>query len=251
MAMKILLRWKQTALHNKALVLTSVLVAVGTLFYTGAAIFQYNLMKQTAKEQYSLMEQTAKENSEQTDKLIAEAKSIASAAKENLEQSKQAIDASIEISRRDQRAWVGITEIIPPWRDPANNPLYIKEGSNFGASVTIINSGKTPALNIRSKIRLMAFPRNHKFAPDYGNVQGQSVGVLQPQGKFKATSLPSYQPVNASDITSLKNSAMILYLYGEIQYEDIFKISHRTTYCSFLAQTLDSFVVNSTYNDAN
>ena len=68
--MKILQRWKQTALHNKALVVTSILVAIGTLFYTGAAIFQYCLMKQSAIEQLNLMKQTAKENSEQIDKQI-------------------------------------------------------------------------------------------------------------------------------------------------------------------------------------
>ena len=238
--MQVFQRWKQTALHNKALVLTGVLVAVGTLAYTGAAVFQYCLMKQTAKE-----------NSDQTDKIIAEAKSMATAAKEGLEQSKRALDASIEISRRDQRAWVGMTEVTPEWRDAEGKPLFIKEGARYHVGVTIVNSGRTPALKVRSRMRLMSFPDN-KFVADYQNVNERvSIGVLPPQGKFTLTSLPSYRIINASDITSLKNGSVILYLYGEIEYEDIFRIPHRTTYCSFLAPTLDNFLVHSTYNDAN
>ncbi len=115
--MRIFQRWKQTALHNKALVLTGVIVAVGTLVYTGAAVFQYCLMKQAAKE-----------NSDQIDKIISEAKSIAKTAKDGLVQSKRALDASIEISRSDQRAWVGMTEILPQWMDSSNKPIVLKEG---------------------------------------------------------------------------------------------------------------------------
>lgn len=249
--MRVFQRWKQTALHNKALVLTGVIVAVGTLVYTGAAVFQYCLMQQTAKEQYNLMKQTAKENSDQTDKIIAEAKSIATAARDSLEQSKRALDASIEVSRSDQRAWVGMTEVAPEWRDADGKPLFIKEGAHYHVGVTIVNSGRTPALKVRSKMRLWSFPANNKFVPDYGNVTAQSVGVLPPQGKFIITSLPSLKIINTSDIASLKNGSQILYLYGQIEYEDIFGIQHRTTYCSTLAPTLDSFLVHSTYNDAN
>jgi hypothetical protein len=45
--MTLLQRWRQTALHNKALVITSVLVAFGTVFYAGAAAFQIWLMKES------------------------------------------------------------------------------------------------------------------------------------------------------------------------------------------------------------
>ena len=47
--MKLWQRWRQTAIHNKALVLTSVLVAFGTLFYAGVAVFQVWLMVENGK----------------------------------------------------------------------------------------------------------------------------------------------------------------------------------------------------------
>jgi hypothetical protein len=46
--MTLIQRWKQTAIHNKALVWTSILVAFGTLFYAAAAGFQLWLMQTSA-----------------------------------------------------------------------------------------------------------------------------------------------------------------------------------------------------------
>jgi|SRR5882762_5327314 len=63
-------RWKQTALHNKALVLTGVIVALGTLFGTGAAIFQAYMMRENDRE-----------TTEQINKLIQAANVQAGAAR--------------------------------------------------------------------------------------------------------------------------------------------------------------------------
>lgn len=192
-------------------------------------------------------------------KIISEAKSIATAAKDGLVQSKRALDASIEISRSDQRAWVGMTEILPQWVDSSNKPMFLKEGSYYQVGVTIVNSGKTPALNVKPKIRLLPFSSEDKFYPDFGDlkeqsdgvIEGQTVGVIQPQGALKLISAPSYKKVRSSDLESLKNGSLVLFLYGEIQYEDIFGVAHQTTFCSTLASTLDRFNVCSSYNDAN
>lgn len=42
-------RWMKTTVANQALVATSILVALGTLFYTGAAIVQVWLMNESGK----------------------------------------------------------------------------------------------------------------------------------------------------------------------------------------------------------
>ena len=56
--MTILQRWKQSALDNKALVWSSILMAFGTLFYAGAAAFQVWLMKRSVKESAEQTERT-------------------------------------------------------------------------------------------------------------------------------------------------------------------------------------------------
>ena len=239
--MKFLQRWKQTALHNKALVLTGVLVASGTLFYAGAAIFQICLMKYTAKQA-----------TVQTERLIAEANRIANSIEKTLEQSKKSLDASIEMARRDQRAWIGPIEVTPAWRDAANNPIFIKEGASAVFGVVIVNSGKSPALKVKSKIKFITLPADREFAPNYDKLQSQSsVVVIQPQMRLTVPTALSSKAVTASDINIIKNGGAILYLFGEITYEDVFKIPHLTTFCMALAPTLDGFIAHKTYNDAN
>ena len=67
--MNLFQRWKQTTIANKGLVLSSILMAFGTLFYAGAAIVQVRIMKRSARDVSS-----------QTDKLIEQANRNATAA---------------------------------------------------------------------------------------------------------------------------------------------------------------------------
>lgn len=48
--MTILQRWRQTALHNKALVLSGVLTAFATVFYAAAAAFQVWFLNENTKQ---------------------------------------------------------------------------------------------------------------------------------------------------------------------------------------------------------
>lgn len=59
------------------------------------------------------------------------------------QQSKAALDASIDASRTDQRAWLGVASPILPTEPEAGKP--------FRLTVTIKNVGRTPALDISFK----------------------------------------------------------------------------------------------------
>src|ERR1019366_3177326 len=61
----------------------------------------------------------------------------------NVEQGKQALTASIDSSRRDQRAWVGVVSVQTE-QGAANQDSF----SFQGISLTIHNSGRTPALKL-------------------------------------------------------------------------------------------------------
>lgn len=72
--MNLFQRWKQTTIANKGLVFSSFLMALGTLFYAGAATVQVFIMKHSARDA-----------SLQTDKLIKAAQSEGAAAQRNAE----------------------------------------------------------------------------------------------------------------------------------------------------------------------
>jgi len=245
--MKIYQRWKQTAIHNKALVLTGTIVAFGTLFYVGVAIFQY-----------CLMEKSANLASKQTDRMIGEMEKQTQAMQNAANTSKNAvklaernIQTTQEQSRLDQRAWVGATEMNPPSFKDGDITVYIKEGEkNTSFGVNIVNSGKTPARKVKNKQKITAYPANAKFIPFYPpiNEREMSVSVIQPGMKSILYFGLFDDPLTKEQINSFREGENILYIYGEITYEDVFGKKHRTTFCSYLDKTLSKTFQCQTYN---
>ena len=154
--MTIFQRWKQTALHNKALVITGVIVAVGTLLSTGIVVVQIWIMRSNNRA-----------TSEQTKKLIQAANTQASVAshfatsasginnhtadavdqfRRLADESKESIKATQDVMRHDQRAWVGLAHVdeLQPF-DEEHYPKF---------AIRFVNSGKTPATNVQTWGRL-------------------------------------------------------------------------------------------------
>lgn len=203
--MTILQRWKNTALHNKALVWASVLVAFGTLFYAGAAIFQICMMKRLARdsgiqidkmiekadsisksigtmvtdnktaleENRKAIQDTLRENREDVTKVLAQNRT---ALEFSISQGKAALDASIEAFRLDHRPWVGISDIVTEGG--------MEEGDDFrieSLAIVIRNSGKTPAIFLGADC---CFVENRFWGdpvPDYATLASERriVGQLQ------------------------------------------------------------------------
>lgn len=224
-----------------------ILTLLAVMFYASIAYYQWGAMREATD--------AAKKSAEAAVSAVQVAKETLKINKEgteaNLKQSQSALQASIEMARRDQRAWIGPMEVTPAWKDATNNPIFIKEGAPAVFSVVVGNSGKSPALKVRSRIKFVLLLANRAFAPNYEKLQSQSVVVMQPQEKFIMRTAPSPRAITASDINIIRNGEAILYLFGDITYEDIFKIPHSTTFCMLLAPTLDSFIGHSTYTDAN
>jgi hypothetical protein len=88
--MNLFQRWKQTTIANQLMVITTAVVAFGTLFYVGVAIFQYYLMKESARQA-----------SEQTDRLIAATQRMADTTVEALKEAKRSNE---ETAKRAERA---------------------------------------------------------------------------------------------------------------------------------------------------
>lgn len=167
--MKLLQRWKQTALHNKALVMTSVLVAFGTLFYAGAAAFQVWLMKQTSKDSAAQVErlvgttnaainkavgasgtaitEALRQNKQAMDAAMSQSKAALDAS---TKQSKAALDATVEQSNLDRRSWIA----------PMSAGLVggLVAGRNARLGVQYANVGREPALDVRPIYKFQRVP---------------------------------------------------------------------------------------------
>ncbi|MEW6600932.1 MAG: hypothetical protein AB1499_08170 [Nitrospirota bacterium] len=239
-------RWQQTTLANQLMVITTAIVAFGTVFYVIVAIFQWQLMKEAGEQ-----------TSDQMNKVIAEARRIADISSDSAKQAKDALDATIDNFRLEQRAWVGVEGVLPPEYKDGNKKIYVKSGQPMKTGVTIKNTGKTPALKIQSIVSMFYWMSNHKFVPTFDKqVKGAerpSTTVLQPGGTYIliAPPIPEEGVINEADIANITNSRQILYIAGKITYEDVFNRQHSTFFCMYLTPTLTNFSHCNGHNEAN
>jgi hypothetical protein len=157
----------------------------------------------------------------QTEKIIAADERLAHGIENVFAQANNSLKASIEASRMDQRAWVGVVKL---------NSFNFRVGPNFSIPFDVVNSGKTPALNVRTKTALKSVENGNRFIPMYQEpTMVPSLGVIQPQVHSELTTLPV--DISASQFGDIKNGRGTLYAYGRIDYDDIFGRPHETTFC--------------------
>jgi hypothetical protein len=154
----------------------------------------------------------------------------------------------------DQRAWIGPIQVVDPKFAVDGKPSYVTAGQKTMFGVYIINSGKSPGLKVKIKDRLKAVDTGEVFVADYPPAASSiidSVSVLQPGMRMEFDSLPSEIALLPEHIKKIREGSGRLYFYGQITYEDIFKVSHATHFCFMLSPDLERLEACSTYNDAN
>jgi hypothetical protein len=182
----------------------------------------------------------------QTDRIIEADKRIATAMEGNLAQSIRSLDASIELSRSDQRAWVGMVGI------DVNKAV---QDSPFSYAVSIQNTGKTPALNVHILTTSKGVPKGQtpQFTYELPSNAPVAATTIQPSMRVKMGGTPDSlsRPLTTDQFQSLKSGAAVMYIYGKIDYEDVFKGLHHTQFCGFLEADLASVHSCFQYNTAN
>ena len=175
--------------------------------------------------------------------------------------SKRALDTSIEIARNDQRAWLGATDPIPQFV-VGEKRVFVKDGETIAFSMPVKNFGKTLAMHYHSEggyrilksTEALTNPSSlTRVIPEGPNGDAGSDSVLQP-GVILLDNIGANlgSAVATSDlIRSLSSGNDILYIFGRLDYSDIFGKRHFTTYCMFLSKDLAQFSDYRHFNTAN
>jgi hypothetical protein len=132
---------------------------------------------------------------------------------------------NVNIFRVDQRAWVGVKQMI--FRG------QVKPGSELFAIIQVQNTGKTPALEVSINHTLtFSKPTKEHFAklPKIGNFGKMAIA---PDGIYVAVQMFSGK---LSEIEIEKLNKDIPYVVGRISYKDVFGGDHQTWFCSFYRQ---------------
>ena len=123
----------------------------------------------------------------------------------------------------DQRAWIGITDV--------STPPELTNGTVLNPSISIVNSGKTPASNVIQRAGYQILPASEVFDPRtyIGALTPRNEGVIVPGGK-RNVGIDSLGQINQQRADELSSGKFRLYLYGIITYADQFGTIRHTRF---------------------
>jgi hypothetical protein len=108
--------------------------------------------------------QTAIDNAAEANRMAVEASNTQNRklVEASIKQSKAALDASIAISRNDQRAWVGVVGVVTAGGKASKDNFSVDS-----VTITIRNSGKSPALKMGGNCCIIETKLWNDLIPDY------------------------------------------------------------------------------------
>jgi hypothetical protein len=114
-------RWKGTTVANQALVVTGTLVALSSMFYTGAAIVQVCILNKSARQQ-----------AEQTNKLIAASERTATIANTSAEDARK---ANVEMLNKAERLTRANEDLVKAATKQAGSSQVSAKAADKSASI--------------------------------------------------------------------------------------------------------------------
>ena len=234
--------------HDFNLVVAALSVLV-LAFQTVIIWRQANIMDKQRQEMVTAGEQTdaikcaLQSSAEAAQDSAGSMRKTAEYTRGTLEQNKKTLAKTIEMSRSDQRARIGIASI--------NGSMEIKEGSVLAWDVVWQNFGKTQAQNVDCATGVRFLRSGEPFVPVYEpDPSGtRSVAIFWP-GVTLTTPTPS--PVfTKQHAEGIGNGTEIMYLYGRSSYDDGFGKQRNTTFACRYVRGQSRWRLHDTYNKAD
>ena len=164
---------------------------------------------------------------EQTDKIIAADERLAKAMEDTVKQGQRAFDSANQQAILTQRAWMKVEATIeaPNGMWAAGQPFLIRTNKQ--------NTGRTPALNVRSDSRIQNVAQtNRKLTfPKFSFDNYHYSGNIVPGESSYSDITGTFRPEDRQDVLSHKTRTFV---FGRIEYDDVFGVHHWLTYCSYL-----------------
>jgi hypothetical protein len=174
-------------------------------------------------------------------KLDAQATATENARKSSVDASDKALQGTIDNFHQDERAWMGVSEVIVA--DPSAE-------KGFPITVVFTNTGKTPARNVKisSGYNLSFMPITGPSSDEIGRLTFTVAQSVAPQAKlndilgyrtvtggmFSQSALAGVQDIR-SKFQNILDGTLTLYYYGTVKYDDVFGNHRSTNFCIYLA----------------
>jgi hypothetical protein len=248
---------KDIGIHDWITLVAAVCVAIATIFYTRYASGQLDTMRQTLEE----MKRSGQQTTDQANRVIANMNWLASSMDGSLKEAQRALDASIADSKNVLRPYVYVSKL--------NLLKPVVEGKAIQAEAELLNSGRTPAIQVLTCVDLVALksaeslgdkypcpsPENLKNGPRPGTSFG-STAVIGPNNPPIGSRSPetTITPDQPGLLLILIQSRLIrVYFYGDIRYADLLNPTaiHHTHFCGVLNMAAGRFDMCDHHNNAD
>jgi hypothetical protein len=165
----------------------------------------------------------------------------AKSTRDTVKQARTALDASINMARTEQRAWISVRLI---------NLDKMNEGSPLQITVGITNTGKTPAFSITYRDLLVMSPFPIDTSKPTYIVPAQHGTTIFPNATFPWP-LYSSSNLSAEQVRAIKAHTLFIYVFGEFKYKDIFNRPHLTKFCGHYLPESNFFGICTKYDYAD
>jgi hypothetical protein len=171
----------------------------------------------------------------QTQSAVLQFQRLADSAKDSLKTTQDSF-------RDDQRAWIGILRVVP---------FSLKAGEPAKFSVIATNTGRTPAVHSHTYLTAQQIVKGTTLEFRYPSTPGvRSNSVVVPGGQVVLGPNKSTGPITKDEIDNITSGISTIYVYGRINYEDVFDRAHQTTFCYVLTDTSTAIDCDQ-YNEAD
>lgn len=135
------------------------------------------------------------------------------------------IKTAEDIAHKQLRAYITVVEPF------TQTPEFLDDrvGDRLEASFFIINSGQTPASEVKDSTYIEVRPKNAKLVMPNGTDQFRQFAVSANARQDREAK--SVEALSKEQITGIKSGDLRIFLRGKIAYKDIFNEYHRTEFC--------------------
>jgi hypothetical protein len=259
---------KQANRREKVTLWVAVAGVVIAAASTGISWFQWDLMRQQlsdARESSKIQDKVTartiaaleKQADAMTNSIGPATTSAATAAETNAKTSERiakasesSVEATREALRLEQRAWIAMDTVTA---------FPLTAGGPAAVHVSLRNTGKTPAVNVKTGARMRVFAKGVEPSLTFAGSQWlgqQSNSILAPNSTVNLRGMTydrEGRPYNLldNDVAGFADGAIVLYFDGVVTYDDIFKRSHRTTFCTYWDPAISGYNDCARGNEAN
>jgi hypothetical protein len=161
-------------------------------------------------------------------------------SRRNRQQAQQALDATSDQFRTDQRAWVV----------PVSGTVTLDLKHTLRVDVIVQNIGKTPALKVSTILDWKYTPSGPLDLRYQESVKHVGRETIYPNGKdgmfVSAGRIPTQQ-----DLDAIHAGKYIFYFFGSIDYKDVYGHTHVSRICNIVNTDLATVRQCDTNNEAN